>query len=999
MNESEFRTVFEQLTGNLPLRWQERLFHEHFATSDLPCVIDLPTGLGKTMVMVIWLIAWTVNKLLPRRLVYVVDRRTVVDQATDIASDFAFLLAPDNPDENEQVAKRNPTIVERKRQHAQALYVLRQNLGFGDGRLAVSTLRGQLADNREWSRDPSRPAIIIGTVDLVGSALLFSGYRSGYKRRPLEAGLLGCDSLLVLDEAHLSKPFETLLRSIGGFNQIPADSGLPVKPLRVIRMSATSGNSTDSESAFTLQFDAAGNLTGEDATDETVVKRFNAKKWLTITTLGEKDRLADKLAEAALELAQNPAAVGKRIAVFVKKPEDAKAIAEMIRKHTTPTIDETGSKPRKIKQTPYGDSVEVLTGTMRGLERDRLLEKPVFKDRWLNGALKQDDAANQSPVFLVSTSAGEVGFDLNADHLIGDEAPLDSWIQRLGRVNRRGLGNAMVVLVRAGNAAHKTDFDRACIATSELFTDGSDVSPRALTSLKLDHWKKIPVSELQLQPLVIGDEEFLKHCQQRGIAVLQNSACTPEPATVGITDILLDAWSMTSITEAMPGRPEVGPWLRGLDDQQAQTTIAWRAELELLGHEPSPEKTLQAIFARHPIRPHESLTVNTRFLLDAFLKRIPKLKDRPSDLMSSRVAVRLPRGQVVCKTVEELVDNPGILFADATLILPATFGGLATSSGMLDVDSIPEVRKELDRQPESLDVADHPDYEQSDADRPRLRIVIRRTEEGLWTAHAIDGGVSIPDDVKALLQPTYATTTPLFNALKNANLRVRLVQKIRIDDEGDPVESLVCLAPARRNGKSEDQALADHMGEVEKHAQQIANELKLPNPFREAVLFAARWHDEGKKADIWQFFANGPMPTEQPKGKTSVPRSAQTLKGYRHEFGSLLRLLHPDRCDTIGCALPTDETARDLGLHLIAAHHGSGRPHFRPAIYDPFTDDERDAIHVDSIRRFARLQRKFGWWTLAWLENLLRCADAMASADSESEDDPDDSMDSGRRGA
>lgn len=218
MNRAEFRIVFELLTGYPPQAWQERLFHDHFATNDpatdLRRVIDLPTGLGKTMVMVIWLIAWAAKKLLPRRLIYVVDRRTVVDQATDIGSDLAFLFAPDNSDENEQVAKRNPKIVERKGQHAQALHDLRQNLGLGDGRLAVSTLRGQLADNREWSRDLSRPAMIIGTVDLVGSALLFSGYRSSYKRRPLEAGLLGQDSLLVLDEAHLSKPFEKLIRAV-----------------------------------------------------------------------------------------------------------------------------------------------------------------------------------------------------------------------------------------------------------------------------------------------------------------------------------------------------------------------------------------------------------------------------------------------------------------------------------------------------------------------------------------------------------------------------------------------------------------------------------------------------------------------------------------------------------------------------------------------------------------------------------------------------------------
>ena len=78
----------------------------------------------------------------------------------------------------------------------------------------VSTLRGQMADNREWARDPSKTAVIIGTVDLIGSRLLFSGYRSSFKQRPLDAGLLGQDSLLILDEAHLSQPFSKLLESI-----------------------------------------------------------------------------------------------------------------------------------------------------------------------------------------------------------------------------------------------------------------------------------------------------------------------------------------------------------------------------------------------------------------------------------------------------------------------------------------------------------------------------------------------------------------------------------------------------------------------------------------------------------------------------------------------------------------------------------------------------------------------------------------------------------------
>lgn len=57
---SDFINSFRALTGNAPLSWQTRLYEEHFspdAKKKLPQIIDLPTGMGKTMVMAIWLIA------------------------------------------------------------------------------------------------------------------------------------------------------------------------------------------------------------------------------------------------------------------------------------------------------------------------------------------------------------------------------------------------------------------------------------------------------------------------------------------------------------------------------------------------------------------------------------------------------------------------------------------------------------------------------------------------------------------------------------------------------------------------------------------------------------------------------------------------------------------------------------------------------------------------------------------------------------------------------
>ena len=45
-------------------------------------------------------------------------------------------------------------------------------------------------------------------------------------------------------------------------------------------------------------------------------------------------------------------------------------------------------------------------------------------------------------VYLVTTAAGEVGVDLDADHAVMDLATLDSMIQRIGRrqPRRRGRG-------------------------------------------------------------------------------------------------------------------------------------------------------------------------------------------------------------------------------------------------------------------------------------------------------------------------------------------------------------------------------------------------------------------------------------------------------------------------------------------------------------------------------------------------------------------------------
>ncbi|HLA76494.1 MAG TPA: type I-U CRISPR-associated helicase/endonuclease Cas3, partial [Vicinamibacteria bacterium] len=201
MTFDDFDSNFQLLTGHGPFPWQRALFGELLHTR-FPATCDIPTGLGKTSIMAIWLLALAHHARactadgFPRRLAHVVNRRTVVDQATREAGQMREALAA------------KPGL----RSVADDLQSLA--LPSSDTPLAISTLRGQFADNAEWRNDPARPAVIVGTVDMIGSRLLFAGYACGFKSRPLHAGFLGQDTLLVHDEAHLEPAFQELITAI-----------------------------------------------------------------------------------------------------------------------------------------------------------------------------------------------------------------------------------------------------------------------------------------------------------------------------------------------------------------------------------------------------------------------------------------------------------------------------------------------------------------------------------------------------------------------------------------------------------------------------------------------------------------------------------------------------------------------------------------------------------------------------------------------------------------
>lgn len=368
--------------GRHPYSWQERFF-ERIIRNDFPGEIAAPTGSGKTSLISLWLIglAWQAEHAppvrMPRRLVWVVNRRVVVDQATQEARELWKRLKEDGD-------------------LAAALGKLCLPC---EVPLAISTLRGEFADNREWVEDPSRPAIVIGTVDMIGSRLLFSGYGDSFRTRPHHAGLLGYDTLIVNDEAHLTPAFASLLQQIASKTFV-----------RTISLSATLDSAK--EEPYPPNFEEDIGRTGEFS------KRFQAPKWLRLHEVSNNRDAQSKAVELA---AQNPA---PRTIVFVTRPEDAAAIASALHKRV-------------------GDSrVLVLTGTQRGDYRDRMAKSAEFADFTKNGE-------PQEPIWLVSTAAGEVGLDASCTRLITFLETADHLIQRIGRLNRFGetAGDAHLVYV------------------------------------------------------------------------------------------------------------------------------------------------------------------------------------------------------------------------------------------------------------------------------------------------------------------------------------------------------------------------------------------------------------------------------------------------------------------------------------------------------------------------------------------------------------------------
>ncbi len=993
------RSALGLAASQAPFPWQIELLRR-FRQGQVVSSLDIPTGLGKTAVMAVWLVARALGSSLPRRLVYVVDRRAVVDQATEVAESLCSWVAK-----------------ERGVAHA---------LGLDDRPLPISTLRGQHVDNRAWLEDPSSPAIVVGTVDMVGSRLLFSGYGVSSKMRPYHAGLLGADTLAVLDEAHLVPAFEDLLRQVerGADLFAPKEPSL-VPPFKLLSLSAT-GRQTD---ATTLT------LSDDDRSDPSVKKRLTAKKTLSIvdftnvaeaapedgeeadkpgeaTKKNKGPKLADILAKQAWELT----ALGTtkvRCLVFCNARKDATAVAAELRS----LAKSAGANE---------PTIELFVGGRRVKERTQARETLVRL-----GFLAGTTVNLERSAFLIATSAGEVGVDLDADHMVCDLVAWERMVQRLGRVNRRGDGDAKVVVVvesepapsdsttkalerkENSNAAkgqlaeltkglNELQGARASAPKGQKKSDDAKAADEQRKRVEKELKKKISACQKRIKAFKDADAKVVaRHeaaaAQHRAIRALLaavgekgslspdalltlrdrqdlagtlRAATSVEPLRPELTRALVDAWSMTSLDEH-PGRPEVDPWLRGFRPHDPpQTTVVWRRYLPVRADGSFDVKAAKRFFEAAPPHTSEQLETETHLVLEWLIERAAAISNATSEevLLDAQqvVAIALgrrgePKGwrlsdiaaasskgknenKEAKKACEQRVKELETLLVGATLVIDARLGGLA--DGLLSKQTAATAEASDDGSTRWLprpDVADVP------VTGFRIRVVGAKDEDGeAWRATPGAGWVRRHLFVTSVL-------------------------------DGEPSAALVIDGWAGDAATEEERAEAGRPQQLDEHqswaedcARQIARRLNIETAPANLLALAARLHDEGKRAARWQRAFKAPI-DGRPYAKTRGPIDFDLLDGYRHELGSLPYA----EADNDFKVLGADD--RDFVLHLIAAHHGFARP----VIGTTGCDDAPPSLIEERARavalRFARLSRRWGPWGLAWWEALLRAADQTAS--------------------
>ena len=1008
LDAADFAVFFRAIHCKDPFPWQQALVDHLAEHDDWPGgrVLDLPTGSGKTAVLDAAVFHLALRFESPARaalrIALVVDRRLVVDDAYGRAEKIACLL--ENP--AKAAADYRPVVAEVARR-------LRRLAGDGEPPLVARRLRGGAPLEPDWARTPTQPTILCSTVDQVGSRLLFRGYGVSNRMRPVHAGLLGTHSLILLDEAHLSKPFRQTLQAVREIDN--AD-------VRTVLLSATPGMSS------TRPF----GLTPDDHAHPVLKDRLEASKPATLRKVAGDP--VDSFVKEARRIADQAGVPAPAIGVVVNRVGLARNVFEKLQEHGKETASDAVLMIGRSRAVGRERIVEALAPFKTGASRRRKTlaggtetadegRLPLFRETL--------EDSNAGPLFVVATQCLEVGVDLDLDGLVTQAAPLDALRQRFGRVNRAGrnVSAAGAVLAPAEDVAEKADDP----VYGDRIVKTWDVLRRMARGDTVD----------------FGVTAFDSRLGNLAVDVLALAA--PRATAPVLMPAYLDLWSQTSPPPAAD--PEVGLFLHGVERASADVSLVWRGDVTEADLKPDAETDLNELLRLAPPRAAEMVEVplwSARAWLrrsrdSARLAGVADVPQRSDDQEVDRAdgggrrAFRWAgAGDPRTRTV-----RPGELRPGDVLVVPAKYGGCddfgwapasdpASDKPVTDVadDAARPFRGRRHAVRVARDVVANDDNRWNrlagvlNDDGVADRELVERLLEVLPTEPAPDldegnGNAAPPRPVREALEALQRAKGRIVKHLPYAGgadggAVLEAPHGLREDgaadpkkSEGGPTTEDDTLSQTSRNPVSVD----DHACHVVKRVHRFVLTLKdLPKPVARDLRLAAFLHDAGKADRRFQNLLSGGDPWNRPDGDAMAksgrpsPKGARERadlpKGWRHEALSVrMAQAHPRFADASDPALV---------LWLIGTHHGFGRPFFD--FVDPHDDASGQdgcmscleverwkpapgpgpqslAFNVDGADWAAmaeRLKRRYGIWRLAHLEAILRLADHRAS---ESEQD------------
>ena len=1017
IHANQFEDFFQALHKQPPYSWQKRLAIEA-VEGNWPAAIDLPTGSGKTACIDIAIFALACQAARPlkertahRRIVFCVNRRVIVDEAQSRARQIARTLWE---------AERNPDSPAILRHTAKALRHLagtaeKDNLP----PLDVLELRGGIYKDNRWARSAAQPTVLCTTIDQLGSRLLFRGYGVSTSAAPVQAALLAYDSLILLDEAHISNPFLETLSNIQHFLQAEqwAEQSIGVRPFTLVPMTATPPPSIDSNQVLRMD--------ENDSANESLERRLSASKPARLIKWAAKEQLLVDQAKKFVN--PGPLAIG----ILVNRVDTARKIFEALRK-ALPTIP-----------------AELVIGSMRPVDRDKQSE--ILQTRIGKARLPVTETSS----IVVATQCLEVGADYDFDILLTESASLDALRQRFGRLNRAGRPiNAQAVIairdkdIKANSALDDSKpldpiYGNAGARTWNWLWEHSD-EPSPPEESPTDNAKAKAKTPTEFRLIDLGIDKFQALLAQAGIEngqppleLLSPTACRVAPVMM---PAYLDAWCQTSPVPALEA--DISLFLHGEQSREPDVQVCWRADLlqndskenqgadwcETVALFPPTSAECMSVpisQVRRWLAGDESKNINVADLSD--LLDVAAQPGEAKDVPEKRQGGQSEARGVVWRgpSRSTLLFKPNELRPGDTLVLPV-------QAATANLGHIPELSQTdpTASPPVSIDVAEtgfsqardrlavrlHPALFPAVPKKSALETLFQRIadldepprapelKELLFAAAA-----ELPDvdsDRKKLFEELAKGASGFTRQAYPDQRGLVLIAKDRLQRAMD------WFLPAIDDGEDDasqvlrdEVTLKDHTSHVVDAVEHATTHLPTDIDTKLFTLAAER-HDWGKVDDRFQALLRGTNRTDSwlmngvhriLLAKSGRGRTRNQLEesyrfdlplGFRHE------MLSVHLAEKAGFS-ELHQTEEELILHIIGAHHGHARP-FAPVVLDDnppginyghinLTAEERKQApphRLDSgiAERFWTLNRRYGWWGLAYLEAILRLADQQASA-------------------